>query len=174
MKRIVIWKDFIPYDEYMQSDLWKVQRAKALDRDGHACVVCGAKKQLEGHHINYELMGTDFDYLEVITVCHDCHMKIEDQKKRTSCRTASASLEDETKAKIEEKNDAIRSIDFQLMALERHLEIHSRSILRPVDEEFIDHIITRINEQIKYITPGQFERFSAVLARMKRREHETD
>lgn len=81
MKKIVIWRGFVPYDEYIQSDSWKAQRAKAFDRDGHACVICGSRQRLEGHHIGYDFLGTDMDWTEVITVCHDCHMKIENQKK---------------------------------------------------------------------------------------------
>lgn len=171
--KITIWRDFPTYQEYMQSDRWKVQRAKAFDRDGQACIVCGAKKHLEGHHINYDLMGTDYDYLEVITVCHDCHMRIEDQKKRKSFYTASASLEEKTKSKIEEETAAIRSIEFHLRSIESHLDRDPRAIYRPVDEEkFIDQHVIRINEQIKHITPDQFERFMAVRERIKKGEYE--
>lgn len=68
------------YLNYLHSDKWKEQRAKAFAHDGNMCAICGSTEHLDGHHIRYGLMGTEQDWLEVLTVCHDCHEKLEDIK----------------------------------------------------------------------------------------------
>ena len=65
------------YLNYLGSDKWREQRAKAFEHDGNMCAICGSTKHLEGHHIRYGLMGTEQDWLEVLTVCHDCHVALE-------------------------------------------------------------------------------------------------
>ena len=67
---------FVDYKEYIVSPKWYEQREIAFKRDGYKCRMCGATENLEGHHIGYELMGTDYDYLEVQTLCHSCHTKV--------------------------------------------------------------------------------------------------
>lgn len=181
MKKIVIWKDFIPYDEYMQSDTWKIQRAKAMDRDGHACVFCGAKKRLEGHHICYDLMGTDFDYLEVITLCHDCHMKVEAQKK-TVKQDRGPSVEEAVKKQLEEIHVAQSEIDSLLRLMEIHLSALEKpetgEICRPIAKEDraerIAFAISRIEPRSRFLTATQKEKYQQLLSRVHERRHENE
>lgn len=183
MKKIVIWRDFIPYDEYMQSDLWKEQRAKAMDRDGHACVFCGAKKRLEGHHIGYDLMGTDFDYLEVITLCHDCHMKVETQKKAAK-QDRGPSVEKIVKKQIEERQAEQLGIDFFLRLMENNLgvlekpEFERRRGLRPMSDQDrearIDYEISQIESRSRFLTAAQKEKYQQLLSRLHERRRENE
>lgn len=64
------------YADYMTSDLWKALRCQALERDGHRCRLCNARRRLEVHHRYYpEVMGTEtLDALT--TLCHDCHENV--------------------------------------------------------------------------------------------------
>lgn len=94
------------YLNYLHSDKWKEQRAKAFAHDGNMCAICGSTEHLEGHHIRYGLMGTEQDWLEVLTVCHDCHEKLEDikaearQAKREAERKSMAQIIDEKTAAV--------------------------------------------------------------------------
>lgn len=45
------------------------------DRDGHKCVECGAKDELEVHHIVPWKRSRDNSDENLITLCHECHMK---------------------------------------------------------------------------------------------------
>jgi len=60
---------------------WYSAREKALDRDGHECLVCGDAEDLHVHHL---IPVREFDdsedahYLEnLMTVCVTCHPKVE-------------------------------------------------------------------------------------------------
>ncbi len=80
------------HEKYGMVRDWKITRAKALERDGHACVNCGAaqkkrwdplsdawlwsdKPKLEADHI-IEIRdgGAEFDLSNVRTLCHRCHV----------------------------------------------------------------------------------------------------
>ena len=71
------------YKKYLESDAWRKKREKVLDRDGHACQICGSKENLRVHHKKY---NPDF-YLgeepenDLITVCERCHEDIHELKK---------------------------------------------------------------------------------------------
>ena len=65
---------------------WRIIRAEAFKRDNYTCQDCGYKAPqgvwgqsttgLEGHHIIPIYAGGDeFDINNVITVCHQCHVK---------------------------------------------------------------------------------------------------
>lgn len=64
------------YEEYINSDLWKIRRERILLRDGYQCRMCGSGKQLRVHHIRYPaIYGTEPDE-DLVTLCDACHRKV--------------------------------------------------------------------------------------------------
>jgi hypothetical protein len=60
------------YDAYLASEQWQQLRAKALERDGHACRVCNSPTNLHVHHRTYLRFGNELvDDLTVL--CKRCH-----------------------------------------------------------------------------------------------------
>lgn len=61
---------------------WMELRDKALDRDGHKCINCGATRKLNVHHLCYikgkKVWEVPLWYL--VTLCETCHAK--EHKKR--------------------------------------------------------------------------------------------
>lgn len=53
---------------------WRILRRCVLDRDGHACVQCGARSRLEVDHIVPVESGGS-DHIENLqTLCRSCHI----------------------------------------------------------------------------------------------------
>lgn len=54
---------------------WKDARAACLERDGHACIWCGATTELEVDHIIELSVDPDlaFDLDNLRTLCRTCH-----------------------------------------------------------------------------------------------------
>src|SRR5260221_3772130 len=50
-------------------------RTYILVRDSAKCVLCGAKRTLQTHHIKKRSDGGTDDYRNLITLCRHCHMK---------------------------------------------------------------------------------------------------
>lgn len=61
------------YEEYLQSDIWREKRMKALKRDGFQCQICGSGKNLQVHHIRYPNTYGEEPLEDLITVCDVCH-----------------------------------------------------------------------------------------------------
>lgn len=57
---------------------WVLQRKRVLERDGHACRVCGARNKLCVHHLKYNPEGTAYvpDDADLITLCQKCHRNV--------------------------------------------------------------------------------------------------
>jgi 5-methylcytosine-specific restriction endonuclease McrA len=59
---------------------YKSQRAIAMTRDGHHCRICGGIHQLETHHVQPrshfgpKRVQHKHDAMNLLTVCHDCHV----------------------------------------------------------------------------------------------------
>jgi hypothetical protein len=65
------------YECYLKSNWWKERRRLALLRCDRRCSVCGARKSLQVHHLNYLHLGDEQDEdLEVL--CRDCHREKHD------------------------------------------------------------------------------------------------
>lgn len=58
---------------------WQRQRARILNRDGHACVYCGTDQRLEVHHLINTSTPTD---AQLVTLCYRHHRAIEAEGKR--------------------------------------------------------------------------------------------
>tara|TARA_B100002019_G_scaffold290876_1_gene309582 strand:- start:104 stop:565 length:462 start_codon:yes stop_codon:yes gene_type:complete len=81
------------YNQYLKSDLWKeIIKPKVIKEHGGQCYVCGCKKNLEIHHMDYNkenLSGESTN--NMIPLCGRCHEKIEFKKVKGS--TVKVSLE---------------------------------------------------------------------------------
>lgn len=67
------------YNEYLNSEKWKVKRKKVLERDNYLCQACLTNKAEQIHHLTYNNIYDEPLY-ELISVCKRCHIKIEEQK----------------------------------------------------------------------------------------------
>lgn len=72
------------YATYLQSERWRRQRRRCLERDGHRCRICNSGHNLEAHHRSYKHCGHDrdeaaelFDLTTLCSVCHrHCHVVV--------------------------------------------------------------------------------------------------
>ena len=62
------------YREYLKSEDWKERRKEMLDEAGHVCEDCGMYANLL-HHLNYDNLGIEELYNDVLPLCHNCHME---------------------------------------------------------------------------------------------------
>lgn len=69
------------YHKYLQSDEWSKKREKRMLLDNRKCKICGRPFDLQVHHLTYQ--NVPFEKMsDLITVCKNCHQKIEAQKIR--------------------------------------------------------------------------------------------
>ncbi len=69
------------YLKYIESDAWAKLRNQALARDNYHCSICKNPNNLEVHHLKYpETLGTE-PLSDLMTLCRDCHKRIEKYKK---------------------------------------------------------------------------------------------
>lgn len=61
------------YEDYIQTEQWRLVASAALKRDGFACVVCLATESLEGHHVRYPARYEDDCAENIQTLCSCCH-----------------------------------------------------------------------------------------------------
>lgn len=78
------------YNEYINSTKWEEKRKEIIDTYGGKCYICGTTDNLQGHHLNYESLGSE-NSDNVVCLCADCHKKIHE-------------LVDEVKGKAEDIN----------------------------------------------------------------------
>lgn len=62
------------YNEYLMSPEWRALRAKVIDRDGGVCRGCLSAKADVVHHLTYAHVFDELAF-ELISLCHDCHVK---------------------------------------------------------------------------------------------------
>ena len=63
----------LAYQEYLKSDHWAKLRNRAFARDGHKCVECGKRWELEGHHKLYRERFEDGVLEDIVTLCFEHH-----------------------------------------------------------------------------------------------------
>jgi len=56
---------------------WKIQRERALERDGYICQVCGSRESLIVHHMVPIRMGGTHSLDNLMTLCRSCHNRWE-------------------------------------------------------------------------------------------------
>jgi len=71
------------YMKSLQEDTnWNEAKIRTRNRDGHKCVICSTKTNLDIHHLTYyvngiNIRGKELNYLHcLITVCASCHTDI--------------------------------------------------------------------------------------------------
>ena len=68
------------YLSYLDSEAWTKLRNDRLLIDGFKCVICGNPNSLQVHHIIYpRILGTE-TIQDLITLCSNCHSKLEELK----------------------------------------------------------------------------------------------
>ena len=68
------------YHDYLKSQEWQEKRSERLLIDQYKCQRCGSPMHLNVHHLNYDSVGNEDVYNDLITLCKYCHQIIEDQK----------------------------------------------------------------------------------------------
>jgi endogenous inhibitor of DNA gyrase (YacG/DUF329 family) len=72
------WKGGVSFRYWMGRDSkWKKLRLKILKRDNFTCQACGSKNNLDVHHKIPFRISHDNSESNLITLCHNCHIKIE-------------------------------------------------------------------------------------------------
>lgn len=69
------------YSLYLQSPEWQKKRTERLKIDNLKCAICGRPMDLQVHHLNYDNIGHENIYTDLITLCKYCHADIEKEKK---------------------------------------------------------------------------------------------
>lgn len=64
------------YKFYIQSNKWKKKRKERLKADDFRCARCGAEKNVQVHHLNYDHVGNEDVENDLITLCRKCHADI--------------------------------------------------------------------------------------------------
>ena len=72
-----------------------VWRKKVFERDDHTCQVCGAKNELQAHHIHRYSEATHLRYniCNGITLCKTCHHRVTGHEARYAVQFALKALE---------------------------------------------------------------------------------
>lgn len=68
-------KEFVDYNEYIQSAKWKEKRNRRVAIDRYRCQKCGSTSKLNVHHLSYEHLG-DEPMEDLITLCESCHAAV--------------------------------------------------------------------------------------------------
>lgn len=63
------------YEDFLQTDYWKLVSEQARINAHYKCQLCGCNdKKLNVHHNTYEHRGEEFKHMEdLICLCEDCH-----------------------------------------------------------------------------------------------------
>ena len=63
--------------DYLETQEWKQQRNRVLNRDNHTCQICGKSDgAMNVHHICYIHPLSEMNDRDLVTLCHDCHEKV--------------------------------------------------------------------------------------------------
>lgn len=82
------------YDEYLKSNWWLQKRDYILQIRQKVCLICGSKKKIVVHHLNYFNFRNERDR-DLILVCWNCHTDIhKDQCKKPEYNFSKTSKED--------------------------------------------------------------------------------
>lgn len=67
------------YDDYINSEPWKLKSNKAKERAGYRCQGCNTPDNIQTHHRIYERLGDELDS-DLTVLCDECHSKIHDKR----------------------------------------------------------------------------------------------
>lgn len=79
------WREENPYKIAKSGTGWEIVRLKVLTRDDYICQICGENGR-EVHHLdgtgsNRKCKDMNNDLVNLITVCHKCHLRLDLLKK---------------------------------------------------------------------------------------------
>jgi 5-methylcytosine-specific restriction endonuclease McrA len=77
------------YQELLKDQRWYDKRIIILERDGYECTKCGAKHDLQIHHILYIWGFKPWEYRDehLRTLCSSCHSRIDQSVKKGALLT---------------------------------------------------------------------------------------
>jgi hypothetical protein len=64
--------------EYMRTIHWQTLRTQVFERDSYTCQSCGSKHNLNCHHIDYSMLGTE-PLHHLVTLCGTCHTALHNE-----------------------------------------------------------------------------------------------
>lgn len=67
------------YDEYLNTEKWKMLRKKVIMRSGGLCEGCRERPVESVHHLTYAHVGQEFCF-ELVALCQDCHDRVHTDK----------------------------------------------------------------------------------------------
>jgi len=67
-----VGKDFIDYNEYINSDKWVERKKLYYKNNKKKCICCETTKDIQLHHITYNSLGNELDK-DIAPICEKCH-----------------------------------------------------------------------------------------------------
>lgn len=65
------------YEQYLTSEKWKKKADQRRRIDKYSCQMCGYwHERLEVHHLSYDRIYHENVYIDLVTLCPDCHEKV--------------------------------------------------------------------------------------------------
>jgi len=61
------------YHEYINSPAWRKKRIQTYWCLGKICEACGSSKKIHVHHNNYEALGNEKIFRDLVILCESCH-----------------------------------------------------------------------------------------------------
>lgn len=78
-----VMKNYPKYERYIKSGKWRRIRERVMARDGQRCKFCNSTENLQVHHLTYEHLYREENYLyDLVTLCKKCHQKETDKGKQ--------------------------------------------------------------------------------------------
>jgi len=66
------------YGDYLQTEHWQTLRKKVHDKYKGACALCRGTGQLDVHHMSYERLASDGEFIDLVLLCRKCHTDFHD------------------------------------------------------------------------------------------------
>ena len=61
------------YGEYIKSPAWRKKKSQTYWCLGKVCEMCGSSKKIHVHHNNYEFLGSEKIFRDLVILCASCH-----------------------------------------------------------------------------------------------------
>ncbi len=149
-KRFKKWIEthYPQYLRYIKSNKWASIKKRVLARDHQKCVKCGTNKDLEVHHLTYEHLYKEENYLyELITLCKKCHEKETNKGKQVYSK-----YKEITSKQYIEKQEYLKERGRKINELDSIIKQMRKKLLRRKNIEDFEIIIQElqaINEKCK-------------------------
>lgn len=69
------------HDAYLRSPAWQAKRADYRRNRKWACLICGAKRGIQLHHLTYDRLG-DEDLDDLVPLCQGCHVIVHEHARQ--------------------------------------------------------------------------------------------